>query len=873
MAIAWERCGRAAGAGAAWRRHLARPRAVAVIAVLMALVWVAVVPQGAAAQGFDLNRLLGPGGPGAPAQSMPDDEAEAPRQSRPLTPPTFREGAPPTAEDYSRLAAQSTGEVSGASPAGASPVVASIDTIEGYLDLFRTRLKRIVNRVPDALGEVMTTLRAASPTGRPVHFIGIAVFAGLLLVIGRAVSELFLAFIARPIFVNMQRPNPVGYVGKLPALIVRYLLMIISTALTVAVAAAVGVGFHDGHHGTLVTVIVIFAVYAAVILAHTFWRVVLAPFLPAYRLMDITDREAAALYRWLSMASIVSIIAAGFSHWIDALGLPREIMVGVTSAATLVSVVMLLIALRVNRRAITAIMMGGPPRGPGDPPPTWLQQMAGYGWAPAAFAYLSFTWADLFFRLVMGIEAGAERIMAPFLVLVLTMLVYALVVYLSDRVFARQRRIRAMNAEAAAAADGGAPAPTASDAGLAAAEDASGRLARTDGPVPGDGSDGGSDEDGPQGGPEAVSRTGHGARRGSGMRSFEDLARRVASLLALGTASWLVVWYWGGRTMFAESAFFGVAEDVIDVVFIGYVAFHAARIWLDRKIAEEGADDDPTGAVLDGEGGGAGATRIATLLPLVRNFILTVIAVTSVLLVMVEMGVNVAPLFAGAGVVGLAIGFGAQTLVRDIISGAFFLLDDAFRKGEYIDVGSVKGTVEKISIRSFQLRHHLGMLHTIPFGEIQYLTNFSRDWVMMKLPLRLTYDTDIEKVRKLIKKLGIRLMDDPEIGQKFLQPLKSQGVIQMEDSAMIVRVKFMTRPGDQWVTRKRVFAEIRQLFEAEGIKFAHREVTVRIPDIPESREMTSEQREAIGAAARANLDVIEAENRRMTGTGGTMDDR
>jgi len=241
--------------------------------------------------------------------------------------------------------------------------------------------------------------------------------------------------------------------------------------------------------------------------------------------------------------------------------------------------------------------------------------------------------------------------------------------------------------------------------------------------------------------------------------------------------------------------------------------------------------------------------------------------------VAMQLGANVAPLFAGAGIIGLAIGFGSQTLVRDIISGAFYLADDAFRKGEYIDVGEVKGTVEKISLRSFQLRHHLGMLHTIPFGEIQHLTNFSRDWVMMKLPLRLTYETDVERVRKLIKKLGLALMEDPVVGDKFLQPLKSQGVIQMDDSAMILRIKFMTRPGDQWVIRKRVFAEIRELFEREGIKFAHREVTVRIPGQPDERALSGAEKEAVGAASRVALDLVEREKLPATGTGGSTDDR
>jgi len=306
------------------------------------------------------------------------------------------------------------------------------------------------------------------------------------------------------------------------------------------------------------------------------------------------------------------------------------------------------------------------------------------------------------------------------------------------------------------------------------------------------------------------------------------------------------------------------------VAFLGYIAFHAARIWLDRKIEDEGGDM----ALSPGdEGGGAGASRLATLLPLVRNFILTVILTIIALIMVTKMGANVAPLFAGAGIVGLAIGFGSQALVRDILSGAFFLLDDAFRKGEYIDVGNVKGTVEKISLRSFQLRHHLGMLHTIPFGEIQHLTNFSRDWVMMKLPLRLTYDTDIEKVRKLIKKLGQELLEDPVVGDKFMQPLKSQGVIQMDDSAMIARIKFMTKPGDQWVVRKRIFAEIRELFEREGIHFAHREVTVRIPDLDKDRPLDAGERKAIGAAARNALDVVEAEQLPRTGTGGPHDDR
>jgi small-conductance mechanosensitive channel len=125
----------------------------------------------------------------------------------------------------------------------------------------------------------------------------------------------------------------------------------------------------------------------------------------------------------------------------------------------------------------------------------------------------------------------------------------------------------------------------------------------------------------------------------------------------------------------------------------------------------------------------------------------------------------------------------------------------------------------------------------------------------MKLPLRLTYDTDSEKVRKMIKKLGEEMKEDPVLGPLFLQPLKSQGVIQMEDSAMIMRVKFMTRPGDQWGIRRVVFARIRDLFEEHGIKFASREVTVRIAD-DEARLMSTDERTlAAGSAARTIQEV------------------
>jgi small-conductance mechanosensitive channel len=167
----------------------------------------------------------------------------------------------------------------------------------------------------------------------------------------------------------------------------------------------------------------------------------------------------------------------------------------------------------------------------------------------------------------------------------------------------------------------------------------------------------------------------------------------------------------------------------------------------------------------------------------------------------------------------------------------FFLIDDAFRVGDYVDTGVAKGMVQHISLRSLKLRNPRGMVHTIPFGDIGTVTNFSRDYIITKLDIRLRYDTDLETVRKIIKKeVYMKIMQNEELASKLLDPIKSQGVRQMEDSAMIVRVKYKTIPGEQFVIRKEVYRLMQEAFKRHGIEFAHRNVTVYIP--PEEKQTT-----------------------------------
>ncbi len=276
--------------------------------------------------------------------------------------------------------------------------------------------------------------------------------------------------------------------------------------------------------------------------------------------------------------------------------------------------------------------------------------------------------------------------------------------------------------------------------------------------------------------------------------------------------------------------------DIGITVLLAWALWGVIRISIERRLEDE---KGPEGDSDEAEAGGLGGTRTETILPLIRAFIKITLIVMAVLISLSSIGVNIGPLIAGAGVVGIAIGFGAQTLVRDIVSGFFYLIDDAFRIGEYVVIDQIRGTVEKISIRSFQLRHHNGPVHTIPYGEIRSLTNWSRDWAIMKFELRIPFETDIDMVRKTIKQIGIEMMEDPVFGPLMLQPVKSQGVNRMDDSALIIRCKFTAIPGQQYLIRREAFTRIQRVFEEKGIQFAPRRVLV---------EATTPQ-EAVKAAA------------------------
>ena len=298
--------------------------------------------------------------------------------------------------------------------------------------------------------------------------------------------------------------------------------------------------------------------------------------------------------------------------------------------------------------------------------------------------------------------------------------------------------------------------------------------------------------------------------------------------------------------------------DLFVILIIAYIVWELANALIEKNLpAEESAL-----ASLEGDGGGKGGTRTETLLPMLRTLLSIAIGIMVVLVLLHSFGISIGPLLAGAGILGLAVGFGAQKLVQDFLSGVFFLIDDAFRRGEYIEVENIRGTVERISIRSMQLRHHLGAVQTVPYGEIKTVRNLSRDWITMKLELRLPYETDIERVRKIIKRVGQEMLEHDQMGPGFILPLKSQGVMRVEESALIVRMKFTCKPGEQWVIRREAYRRVRDELANQGIHFAHREVRVRLSEEEENQQrletQSKQQLLSRGAAAASGIHAEEA---------------
>jgi small-conductance mechanosensitive channel len=218
--------------------------------------------------------------------------------------------------------------------------------------------------------------------------------------------------------------------------------------------------------------------------------------------------------------------------------------------------------------------------------------------------------------------------------------------------------------------------------------------------------------------------------------------------------------------------------------------------------------------------------RIRTLLPLFRNIIFVVLAVIVTLTVLSEIGVNIAPLLAGAGVVGLAVGFGAQTLVKDVITGLLFLIEDAIAVGDVVELGSHSGVVEAVTVRSLRLRDMSGTVHQIPFSEVSSIVNKTKDFSFAVMDIGVAYRENVDAVIEVIKQVGAELREDPEINPFILEDIDVLGLDWFDDSAVVIRARIKTQPIKQWTVRRAFNRLLKQKFDELGIEipFPHQTI-------------------------------------------------
>ncbi len=268
----------------------------------------------------------------------------------------------------------------------------------------------------------------------------------------------------------------------------------------------------------------------------------------------------------------------------------------------------------------------------------------------------------------------------------------------------------------------------------------------------------------------------------------------------LGVADWLVRNGLGGRV---ASAFTVIVVTVTLAVLVwegvnAAIAQHLARLSAEAHLARAG--------------------RLRTLLPMLRTMLMVAILLVVALIVLSELGVNVAPLLAGAGVIGIAVGFGSQKLVQDLITGLFLLLENAMQVGDIVTLGGLTGTVEALSIRTIRLRAVDGSVHIVPFSAVTTVTNQTRDYGYALLDISVGLNEEPADVIPVVRDLAAEMRRDPKWGSLVLEELDVMGIEKFVDAAWVLRVRMKTQPASRWSVGRELNRRVKLRFDELAIE-------------------------------------------------------
>ncbi len=287
----------------------------------------------------------------------------------------------------------------------------------------------------------------------------------------------------------------------------------------------------------------------------------------------------------------------------------------------------------------------------------------------------------------------------------------------------------------------------------------------------------------------------------------------------------------------------------VAILGVAWLAARLVRGWLRRTEARLVAEK-----TRDAPAPGDDVRRAQTLIKLARQVLVVVVWVVAGLMALAEVGVNIAPILAGAGVMGLAVGFGAQNLVRDVISGFFVILEDQVRVGDIVTINGTSGQVEKITLRTIVLRDVQGVVHVFPHGTITTLANGSSGWSGYVVDVGVAYKEDTDRVSEVIRAVAAEMRADEVFGPLMLEDAEVLGVDRFADSAVVIRVRLKTLPLKQWVVGREFNRRLKKAFDREGIEipFPHvslyageatRPIPVRVVGMEEPARVTPSEKE------------------------------
>jgi small conductance mechanosensitive channel len=259
---------------------------------------------------------------------------------------------------------------------------------------------------------------------------------------------------------------------------------------------------------------------------------------------------------------------------------------------------------------------------------------------------------------------------------------------------------------------------------------------------------------------------------------------------------------------------FTAGGKVVLVLLLAWLAVRLSGVALrrlERSLVEDEPDLEDT-------------KRTETLMRLLRQGIYVVVAAVTLLMVLSELGVDIAPVLASAGILGLAVGFGAQNLVRDVISGFFIVLENQVRVGDVAVVNGTGGLVEQINLRTIVLRDIAGVVHVFPNGTINTLANMTKEWSAYILEIGVAYKEETDRVVEIMKDVGAELRQDPEWGPLIIEDLEIFGVDKLADSAVVIKARLKTEPIEQWKVGRQYLRRLKMAFDASGVEipFPHR---------------------------------------------------